>query len=181
MKFEIKVMLVSMAIVVLSGLMMVAYFAFKNKPSDKIIMATDTSKGWSWFEDDYHASRGTVRIEDGAVRCDCTKSNGLPRSLILCQFKIVLEKGHIYRVSFKARASAQRKLTLGAGKGLSTYEHEGFGLDETYDIGPEWSEHAATFTATGNITKRRVEVPEFGVGDQIGTVWIKDVVFNEVK
>jgi hypothetical protein len=181
MKFEIKVILISLVIVVLSGGLMVAYFAYRNTQSKRaIIMPTDTNKGWFFFQDDYHRTTGTIRVEEGALRIDCDKALGTPESLAIMQRRFVADAGHRYHVVFSAKASARRNIVVTADNGMYANSSANIGLTETVPLDENWSKHDLSFTATGKLG-HPVALPIFNLGATTGTVWIKDVMVEEVQ
>jgi hypothetical protein len=181
MKFETTVFLVSCAIVILGGTAIFGYLKYRDNQSRVYIpMPTNTGDGWFLYTADDHTAKESLSMDNGALRCECTQSNGQPSGVLVTQNRVIADAGRKYRISFAARSDSPHKITVTAEQGGYGGSNDNIGLTETYTINDRWSKHDATFTATGKLG-HRVAMPVFNLGAKTGTVWIKDVLVEEVN
>jgi hypothetical protein len=180
-KFGIMLVMVSVAVLAFGGAIITAYFTIRSFHSRlSLTLPTDTKNDWQWFEVEQLGSRGSLSIDQGALRCECRTSNGRHGSLILTQHSIAPEAGRRYHIAFSAKASSVRRIALTAEQGGWADSGDNIGLAETYLLDGQWAKHDAVFTATGKLG-HKVAMPIFGIGAQTGIVWIKDVSVEEIK
>lgn len=130
------------------------------------------TKAWE-FEINEDA-KGTMKTENGAIALAVNKVDGVDWHVQLYQAGIDLNEGKDYLVTFKARADAKRAALVYAG--VNEEDFHSVGLDEPFDLTPAWTEYKFTFKAEGVVPKNNRL--GFIVGQQTGTVYIKDLVLS---
>ncbi len=88
------------------------------------------------------------------------------------QAGLELANGQQYTVAFQARASAKRDAQVYVG--VNDDDYHAVGLDEVIALTPEWKKFQFTFQAETAAPKNNNRLG-FLVGQEVGTVWIKDV------
>jgi len=88
---------------------------------------------------------------------------------------IRVSKGVSYQVTFKAKADRPRALALSLQRRAGDWE--GLGLWRRFELGTEWREYSASFTATGDRSDAGLQ---FFLGDVAGTVLLDEVTMAEL-
>lgn len=84
---------------------------------------------------------------------------------------LTVESGRPYTVSFKARASFSRRITVDCGMAVAPWSGLGFAAD--VNLTGDWQTFAFTFTPARSFTPARINFSNMGL--QTGTIWIADV------
>jgi hypothetical protein len=101
-----------------------------------------------------------------------TAVDGTPWHIMLTQRPLKLQQGTKYRVAFRARAAAPRR--LGAEVCHST-PYRGYG-SARFDLSSQWRDCQFTFVAPEDDDQVRLSLQ---FGDATGTAWIRDVLLHE--
>ncbi|PLV58646.1 carbohydrate binding domain-containing protein [Thermotoga sp. KOL6] len=141
----------------------------------------DTHSNWVFFTNSN--GEGTARVENGVLVVEISRGGDHTWSVQLLQSPILVEKLHKYRVSFRAKSSIKRNIGVKiggtAGRGWPAYNP---GTDESggmvFELGTDWQTYEFEFVM------RQETDPnarfEFQLGKQVGTIWIDDVVMEDV-
>jgi len=84
-----------------------------------------------------------------------------------------------YELKFEARADDDRTIVIYGGMADGAYEPAGLDRKEI-QVGTQFKAYSATFTST-NPRRQRVNVPSFLLGNQTGSVWIRNVTLVDVN
>ena len=95
-----------------------------------------------------------------------------PWHVMLTQRPLKLQKDMKYRVAFRARADAPRRL---GAEVCHSSPYRGCG-NAHFEVGMEWRDCQFTFVAPEDDADVRLS---FHFGEAIGTAWISDVIFHE--
>ena len=98
--------------------------------------------------------------------------DGTPWHIMLTQRPLKLQKGMKYRVAFRARASAARRLNAEV---CHSSPYRGCG-SARFDVGAEWRDCQFTFIAPEDDDQVRLS---FQFGEATGAAWIGDAVLHE--
>ena len=101
-----------------------------------------------------------------------TAVDDTPWHVMLTQRPLKLQQGMKYRVAFRARTSAARRL---AAEVCHSAPYRGYG-HARFDLGDQWRDCQFTFVAPENDDQVRLS---FQFGDATGTAWISDVLLHE--
>jgi hypothetical protein len=158
--------------IVLGGLLLVICVVFSiyrhiNPGGNLIYPITDRSH-WAWQQQSRDVSGG-VYLDQGGVRVDVTKVDADAWHLNLCQETDKLQPGRMYRASFDAKADHPRKMIIYC----TQYGGANMGLFEEPELTPTWKHYVYEFKALKAIG--RYQMPAFYLGQETGSIWIKDV------
>jgi hypothetical protein len=95
-----------------------------------------------------------------------------PWHIMLTQRPLKLQKDMKYRVAFRARASAERKL---GAEVCHSSPYRGYG-NAHFEVGMEWRDCQFTFVAPEDDADVRLS---FQFGEATGTAWVSDVILHE--
>jgi len=117
-------------------------------------------------------SRDTDSAAVGAAcaRVTITATTSNDWHIDLAQWNRSLLQGVVYELSFRAKSSAPRDLTLSAQKGSPDWRN--YGLSEHVQLTNGWGEFTVTFEANETVNDARIQ---FFLGAATGTVWLDDV------
>jgi len=141
----------------------------------------DTQDNWAFFTNS--GGEGRVYVEDGVLVVEITDGGAHSWSVQLLQSPVVVEGFHKYRVSFKARASKEKRIGVKIGgiaaRGWPAYNP---GTDESggmvFDLTTEWKTYEFEFIMRQETDpKARFE---FQLGRVVGMVWLDDVKMEDV-
>jgi hypothetical protein len=132
-----------------------------------------TAQLTAWQFEEIDDAKGTMKAEAGALALTASKIDGTEWHVQAYQAGLELANGTEYTVTFKARASAKRTAQVYAG--VNEDDYHAVGLDEVITLAPEWKDFKFTFKADG-VAARHNNRLGFLVGQETGTVWIKDLV-----
>jgi hypothetical protein len=136
-----------------------------------------TSIGTGWTFAATPPARATFTSEGDALRVDIPQVDTNDYD-VECHFSgIRVTEGTQYRISFEAKAASDDAVHLQADA-----EYRGFpsiGLDTNVPLTTQWAPHSYTFTVRG-LNGRPSTVPVFCLGTNAGTVWIRNVVVQEL-
>jgi hypothetical protein len=160
-------------------LAVVAFFVLhphsKHQSQNLVTPITERTTGWT--HDALADLRVTFSAENDALRVDIPQIDTTDYH-VQCYFHPVqLKEGAQYRIRFEAKASNEFVMKL-----QSLSEWRGFpnsGLDTKVALVTQWVPYSFTFTAHG-LNNRTARVPVFLMGTNTGTVWIKNVVLEEM-
>jgi hypothetical protein len=106
-----------------------------------------------------------------ALRVSITNTGSAGWHVQLNHPGLTVESGRPFTVSFKARASAARRITVDCGMAVSPWSGLGFVGD--VNLTPEWQTFAFTFTPSRSFSPARINFSNMGL--QTGTIWFADV------
>ena len=156
--------------------------AAEKPAADKKAAATDnvlkpTADVKNWRLEQHEEAKATIAAADGAVVFDVTNEDGTDWHVQAFQTPVDLKNDVEYRVTFKAKADAERAVKVQAG--IDEDDWHVVGLDEEVTLGKEWKEYEYKFTATDTrAMKNRVG---FVMGMAKGKVYVKDLVVAQAK
>ncbi|HAA82764.1 MAG TPA: laminarinase, partial [Thermotoga naphthophila] len=141
----------------------------------------NTEGNWVFFTNSN--GEGTARVENGVLVVEITNGGDHTWSVQIIQAPIRVEKLHKYRVSFRAKASSQKNIGVKiggtAGRGWTAYNP---GTDESggmvFELGTDWQKYEFEFVMRQE-TDENARF-EFQLGRYTGTVWIDDVVMEDI-
>lgn len=141
----------------------------------------NTRGNWIFFPNS--GGEGKAYVENGVLVVQITSAGLHTWSVQIIQSPVVVEKYHKYKVSFKAKATSERNIGVKIGgiasRGWPAYN---VGTDESggmvFKLGTDWQTYEFEF-----IMRQETDPAarfEFQLGRAVGTVWIDDVVMEEV-
>ncbi len=86
------------------------------------------------------------------------------------QWNRLLVKDVVYDLSFRAKSSVPRRLTLSSQKGSPDWRS--YGLSQIVQLTNQWRQFTVTFEANETVSDARIQ---FFLGATTGTVWLDDV------
>jgi Carbohydrate binding domain len=134
-----------------------------------------TAKIENWQFEQLEDATGTIATEGDALAVTVTKVDGTEWHVQVIQPGLDLKEGKTYVVTGKARASVQRFVQIYAG--VNEDDYHPIGLDDTIELTPAWRDFTFTFTAETVAAKNNRL--GFSLGQEKGTVWLKDVTLAE--
>lgn len=90
------------------------------------------------------------------------------------QWNRSLTTGVVYDLTFRARSSVPRSLSLSSQKGSPDWRN--YGLAETVQLTTNWQQFTVTFEANETVSDARIQ---FFVGAVLSTVWLDEVQLTE--
>ncbi len=117
---------------------------------------------------------GDAAVGSACARCDISQTTGTDWHIEFAQYNRSLVQGVSYDLTFWARSSQPRYLTVSSQKGSPDWRN--YGLYQRLAITTNWQPHTATFTATETVSDARVQ---FFLGETTGTVWLDGVQLTE--
>ncbi|MEZ0536449.1 carbohydrate binding domain-containing protein [Caldicellulosiruptoraceae bacterium PP1] len=144
------------------------------------IAGMENSSYWQFLHLDQFGGDGTIVNDNGTAKIAISKAGNQTYSIQLIQRPVPLQEGKTYKVSFDAKASANRtievKMSSGGGENGSTwidYAQKIFSLDT------QMKNYSFTFTHNSDSYKNaRIE---FNLGLNTNTVWIDNVRVEEYQ
>jgi hypothetical protein len=117
-------------------------------------------------------SRQTTNAAVGGAcaRCDISQTTGTDWHIEFAQYNRSLVQGVTYDLTFWARSSQPRYLTVSSQKGSPDWRN--YGLSQRLAITTNWQQYTASFTANETVSDARVQ---FFLGESTGSVWLDDV------
>lgn len=117
-------------------------------------------------------ARETNDASAGAAcaRIVITAVTGYDWQIDFAQHNRSLVKGVVYDLSFRAKSSAPRGLTLSSQKGSPDWRN--YGLSRQVQLTNEWQPFTVTFEANETVSDARIQ---FFLGATPGTVWLDEV------
>ncbi len=150
-----------------------------RKPGPQLLLNgafREGTRGWELTRQKTAAAEFAVSPDapDGkpCVKVTVTQPGQESWYVMLTQRGLKLEKGNQYRVAFRARASAPRRL---AAEVCHSSPYRGYG-SARFEVGTTWQDFQFTFTAPEDDDQVRLS---FHFGDKTGTAWIADVILHE--
>jgi hypothetical protein len=133
------------------------------------------NKPESWQFEQHDSAKGTIKAEEDAIVFDVTESDGTDWHVQAEQVGLDLKDGKEYVLTFKAKAAADRPVTVGAS--INQDDWHSIGLQESAELGKEYKEIKYEFKADMTVAnKNRIGI---SVGNEKGKVWIKDMTLTE--
>lgn len=129
---------------------------------------------WELWADEEVGNSASLSLEDGAARIDVGAANGEDWQVSLIAYNVPLETGAEYSLTFSARADADRPLTSWLQMDRDPWTTWVDFADVT--LSTEWQQFSLTGIAGGTDDAAQLI---FGLGQQTGTVWIKDVALTK--
>ncbi len=155
------------------------------KPEGELVANGDFSEGMAFWETYLGAGNMELDFEEDALKITLT-AVGAAYEPRVTQMGVPFEKGKAYKISFKAKALAPKKINAQVGELLPNYPwFVDFKPGQTvhFDITTEWKEYSYEFIM--NLENDRGGVLfEFGTvgGDAtITTIWLTNVKAEEVE
>ena len=108
------------------------------------------------------------------ARCDISQTTGTDWHIEFAQYNRSLVQGVSYDLTFWARSSQLRYLSVSSQKSAPDWRN--YGLYQRLAITTNWQQYTATFTANETVSDARLQ---FFLGETTGTVWLDDVRLTE--
>ncbi len=117
-------------------------------------------------------TRDVTQAKTGAAcaRIAISATTGSDWHIDFAQHNRSLVQGVAYRLTFQAKASGPRPITLCASKGSPDWRN--YGLSRQVSLTTNWQEFSVSFEALETVADSRIQ---FFLGASTGTVWIDDV------
>jgi hypothetical protein len=125
-----------------------------------------------WTFEQHESATGKMSLADGALRLDVTAASSQAWHIQAYRQNLDLVDGERYQLTLTARADAPRKINVGLQN--STPEYEPVLPWQQADLTTEWKTFNFAGTAQGG-REGSVRGPVLQLGDQVGTVWVKDI------
>jgi hypothetical protein len=129
---------------------------------------------WELWADEEVGNSANLLLEDGAARIDIGAANGEDWQVSLLAYNVPLETGAEYTLTFSARADVERPLTA-----WLQMDHDPWTTWLYFDesaLTTNWQQFTLTGIAGGTDNAAQLI---FGLGQQTGTVWIKDITLKK--
>lgn len=124
-----------------------------------------------WNGEQHEAARASFSVDSGAARIDITAASSEGWHVQLNQGGLDVQADRPYTLTFRARASAARTITVDAGMAESPWSGLGFGADAP--LTTDWQTFSFTFSPSRSFGNARINFS--AMGRQTGTVWVDDV------
>ncbi len=135
--------------------------------------------GWGFWTDSENGYQATAQIDGSSpgagassARIDVTASGGADWRTGLYSDGASVAKGKSYDITFLARASEPRPISVAIQKGSPDWRQ--YGEWETFGLTTGWKHYRVSFESKGTDAKARLQ---FMAGAATGSVWIDDVRF----
>jgi hypothetical protein len=129
---------------------------------------------WDLWADEAVGNNASVSLEAGAARIDVGAANGEDWQVSFSRNDLPLQEGVEYTLTFSARADADRPLSA-----WLQMDHDPWTpwlyFDESA-LSTDWQQFTLTGIAGGSDANAQLY---FGLGQQTGTVWIRDVTLTQ--
>ena len=130
---------------------------------------------WRWWNASGCAStisRQTSNAPAGnaCARIDITQTTGADWQIEFAQYNRSLVQSVAYDLTFWARSSASRFISVSSQKGSPDWRN--YGLYQRLAITTNWQQYPVTFGANETVSDARLQ---FFLGETTGTVWLDDV------
>jgi hypothetical protein len=165
-----------MAVVAVIALISFAV-GFHNSHRRNLLKPTTDLESWTWWQQ--LAASGGVSVDDGALKFTITNCGPEPVSLQMYQRQFQLSEGKKYRIAFQAKASKERSIVVADGYAIPSSRTGAMGFSKTVVLDTNWKNFEYTFTAH-DVDNKMDKLPWIQVGGMDGTVWMKDIVCNEL-
>jgi hypothetical protein len=94
----------------------------------------------------------------------------VPWDIALEQLNRMVKTGTSYKITFWAKSSQSRPITIGVQKGVPDWDN--YGAWDEVSIGTEWKEYSVFFTSNATASDARVA---FNIGQDTGDLWLDTV------
>ena len=136
---------------------------------------TAIAEPWRFYKSAGCTGTLTRETNGAAVGAACAKlvitaTTGTDWHVEFAQYNRSLVKGAVYDLTFRARASAARPITLSAQKGSPDWRN--YGLSKQVQLTSQWQEFTVSFEANETVSDARIQ---FFLGAVTGTVWLDGV------
>jgi hypothetical protein len=152
-------------------------FLVFHKPHQQGNLVKPITQIGQWYWQAIDPAKAVVSAEGDALRCDISKTDGTAWHVQYMFKKVTLVEGRQYRLRFAARATPDMVIVLSAN--AEWMDHHTIGLEKQVPLINQWVPYDYTFIAE-KADGRPDRVPIFGMGTGVGTVWIKDLVLEEL-
>ena len=113
---------------------------------------------------------GNAPIGTNCARIDVSRTTGADWQIEFAQYNRPLVQNVGYDVTFWARSSVARFISVSSQKGSPDWRS--YGLYQQVAISTNWQQYTVSFTANATVTDARLQ---FLFGASTGTVWLDDV------
>ena len=113
---------------------------------------------------------GGAAVGGACARIVVTATTSNDWQIDFAQWNRSLVKGVVYDLSFRAKSSAPRTITLSSQKGSPDWRS--YGLSQKVQLTNDWRQFTASFEATETVSDARIQ---FFLGATTGSVWLDDV------
>ncbi len=113
-------------------------------------------------------------ISTACARIDVPQTDGIDWDIEMAQYNRTLVQNANYVLTFWARASTNRQISVSSQKGSPNWDN--YGLYQPIAITTNWQQYSVNFTATESTSDARLQ---FFVGATTGTVWLDEVVLMQ--
>jgi len=130
---------------------------------------------WGWWNASGCASTVSRQVSDApsgnaCARIDISQTTGTDWQIEFVQHNRSLVQGVAYDLTFWARSSAPRFISVSSQKGSADWRN--YGLYQRLAITTNWQRYSATLAANETVSDARLQ---FFLGETTGTVWVDDV------
>ena len=115
-------------------------------------------------------AQAMLNYDGGAHEVQVTAVNPTDWYVQLHEMFDDLEEGATYTIRFQAKADAPRRINLNAQRN-GTPDWKNIGLAKSFSLTEQWEKHEVQFQAKNLAAVNKIT---FILGQQTGTVWIKD-------
>lgn len=154
-----------------------AYPVYADQAGEVIFQSSlqdDTAlEDWELWPDDSIGNAAILSLNDGATRSDISAANGENWQVSLISPAIEMEEGVQYTLTFSARADVERPLSSWIQMDRDPWTTWMYFSDVT--LTPTWQQFTLSGISGGSDTSAQLI---FGMGQQTGKVWIKDVTLT---
>jgi hypothetical protein len=140
--------------------------------------SNNTNNWYFWTND---TGKGNLKVTNKEAVINIAEPGAYPWSIGLIHGNVALEKGHAYRISFKARAKIARDIIVRAMKNSEPYTSYSaqYGIDKIFHISKEMGAYEFTFVMDHPADNQAAI--NFLFGGSLGNVVIDDVEINQVS
>jgi hypothetical protein len=135
-----------------------------------------TNKVESWRFEQHEGGKGSMKADGEAMALVVTETDGTEWHVQAARPNLELKEGQEYKLTFKAKADAERAIQVNAM--IDQDDWHTIGLSESVELTKDWKDCEYTFKAEGvaGMKKNRIT---FVLGNEKGTVTLKDMVLVE--
>ena len=144
--------------------------------ADKPNLLKPTNKVDTWRFEQHEQGKGAAKADGDAIVFETTTPGGEAWHVQAVQHGLDLKEGKEYTLSYKAKADADRTISVNAM--IDVDDWHTIGLAEEVVLTKDWKDYSTTFKAE-NVDKDKKNRISFILGGEKGKVWLKDVKLTE--
>jgi hypothetical protein len=136
-----------------------------------------TNKVDSWRFEQHEQGKGAAKADGDAIVFETTTPGGEAWHVQAVQHGLDLKEGKEYTLSYKAKADAERTISVNAM--IDVDDWHTIGLAEEVVLTKDWKDYSTTFKAENVDKENKKNRISFILGGEKGKVWLKDVTLTE--